>query len=249
MKDFTHPYIDTFFHFPEMNSTNLKALDMIKAGQLNGNFLLVADKQKNGIGRNAHFWFSPLGGLWFTLGLFNVPVSSGLTLFTGIILHQVISQVDASVAKALTIKWPNDLYVDNQKAAGILTSYLSHQKYHLIGCGINTNNRFENNDAALNAISLCEYIGRKISNSELLYSFITTFFQQLPAYIENGINLSYYLAHDYLRFKKITILTEFENYTGMYSGITRDGAILIQLDNGFLQPFYAGSISIINPDN
>ncbi len=193
------------------------------------------------MGRGKNVWISPNGGLWFTLGLFGMPISSNLTIFTGMILHKMISNLDEELALHLKIKWPNDLYFKDKKIVGILSNYMSNFKYHIIGCGINSNNSISKIE--LNAISISEILGKEVSNSQILYSFLTSFFQELPIFIENGLDLSYYSEYDYLRNKNISISTDYEIYSGKCKGITRDGAILLQLPNGSIQPFYAGSIS------
>ncbi len=38
MKDFTHPYLDSYFYFPEIDSTNVIALEMVKNREIQGNF-------------------------------------------------------------------------------------------------------------------------------------------------------------------------------------------------------------------
>ena len=115
------------------------------AREMNFGDVVVALQQKSGRGRRGRKWFSPKGGLYFTIVLPKLSPCRAVML--------------SSVASAMTleeflpdveIKWPNDVYVKNRKICGILSISVGNKT--LIGVGINVSvEKFPEN---LNATSL-----------------------------------------------------------------------------------------------
>jgi BirA family transcriptional regulator, biotin operon repressor / biotin---[acetyl-CoA-carboxylase] ligase len=103
---------------PEIDSTNSELIRRAKAGQTEPT-LLVAEHQTAGRGRLGRTWLDERGQgapsvLMFSLGL---PLSprdwSGLSLAVGLSVAQ-------SLHPELRLKWPNDLWWQGRKLAGIL---------------------------------------------------------------------------------------------------------------------------------
>jgi BirA family biotin operon repressor/biotin-[acetyl-CoA-carboxylase] ligase len=100
--------------------------------------LLVAERQTAGRGRLGRAWHSAAGdSLTFSLGLPLAPADwSGLSLAVGVSLAE-------SLHPAVRLKWPNDLWVDGRKLAGILIETASFgdgaagRRQAVIGVGIN----------------------------------------------------------------------------------------------------------------
>ena len=128
---------------PQVDSSNTELMRRFKAGQLEPT-LLVAERQSAGRGRLGRFWHSQRGGsLTFSLGLPLTPVDwSGLSLAVGISLAESLDSANAPQHR-IALKWPNDLWLVQQKAerklGGILveTATFEGQRYVVIGVGIN----------------------------------------------------------------------------------------------------------------
>lgn len=124
---------------PEIDSTNTELMRRARAGQLDP-VLLVAQRQSAGRGRLGRQWESEaqgLGGsLTFSLGLTLTPADwSGLSLAVGL-------SVASSLHPDLRLKWPNDIYLQDRKLAGILIETVSvgsvgTTRYAVIGVGVN----------------------------------------------------------------------------------------------------------------
>lgn len=77
--------------------------------------------------------------------------------------------------ETVAVKWPNDIYVGDQKICGVLIenslsgSSIGHS---ILGIGINVNQREFRSDAP-NPVSLIHFTGRELPLSELLYEFCT----------------------------------------------------------------------------
>lgn len=121
---------------PEIDSTNTELMRRARVGQLEP-VLLVAERQTAGRGRLGRDWTSDTQAqghtLTFSLGLPLSPADwSGLSLAAGLSLaHSLHPQIQ--------LKWPNDLWLQGRKLAGILieTASVGTQRYVVIGIGIN----------------------------------------------------------------------------------------------------------------
>lgn len=127
---------------PEIDSTNTELMRRAKAGQIEP-VLLVAKKQTAGRGRLGREWHNlakrdeTLPALTFSLGLPLSPLNwSGLSLAVGL-------SIATSLHADLGLKWPNDLWLNDRKLAGILietcavVNLAENQRFVVIGIGIN----------------------------------------------------------------------------------------------------------------
>jgi BirA family biotin operon repressor/biotin-[acetyl-CoA-carboxylase] ligase len=122
----------------QTDSSNSALMRRARAGQT-GPVLLIAELQTEGRGRMGRSWQSDtrdsgrIGVLTFSLGLpLQVQDWSGLSLAVGV-------GVAASLHASLQLKWPNDIWLDQRKMAGILveTANIGATRYAVIGVGLN----------------------------------------------------------------------------------------------------------------
>ena len=129
-----------------IDSTNSELMRRARAGHIKP-CLLVAEQQTAGRGRMGRSWDSApdaaqagkgnaatlVPALTFSLGLPLAPASwSGLSLAVGVAVARCLHS-------RIGLKWPNDLWLDGRKLAGILieTAITAQQRYTVIGVGIN----------------------------------------------------------------------------------------------------------------
>ena len=102
--------------------------------------LVIADEQTSGRGRAGRRWHSePGGGLWLTLlERPNDPVAvQVLSLRLGL---RAAAALDAFARAPIRLKWPNDLFVESAKVAGVLVEARwrgERPDWVAIGFGIN----------------------------------------------------------------------------------------------------------------
>ncbi len=134
---FNIPIVNNILFYDTINSTNDKAKELARRGSVHGS-LVVAKTQTAGKGRLGRSFESKSDeGLYFSL-LLRPDVSPehlpGITLITALAVSKAIDQYcDVKT----NIKWPNDIYFNNKKLAGILTE--AGSDYVVIGIGINVN--------------------------------------------------------------------------------------------------------------
>ncbi len=239
-----HPLFDEIIQKNKLNSTSAYALSLIKDNMIKGNFLIIADEQSAGSGRKKNLWHSPQGGLWFSLGLYNVIQDSSITLLMAVLIHQTITEIYPSLKNVLKIKWPNDIMLENRKVCGILTSYYSWAKYLICGIGLDTNISEMPLELSNIAVSLKDYLNIEINNSFLMKAFLDKLYQQLPIFVEHGFEeyQNYYNQFDFLKGRFISLDTEFQIFRGRVLKINKKGALILELDENIIQPFYSGSI-------
>lgn len=102
--------------------------------------LVIADRQTAGRGRSGARWTSPAAhGLWLTL-LERPRDTSGLEVLALRVGMQTARALDRFAAEPIRLKWPNDLYVDGRKLAGILIEARWREgrlEWVAIGVGVN----------------------------------------------------------------------------------------------------------------
>ena len=176
-------------YFRSLESTNLFAKELIKKNAEEGT-IVVADIQTKGRGRKDRSWFSPEGGLWFSVILYpNIPTQYAmlLTMATSISIVQAIKELTGLSA---VIKWPNDLLLEGKKICGILTELdaeLDRINYSVVGVGINVNNVLED-ELCNKANSIFNIYNSKISRVDLLRLIIKYLDVNYAKLISNDYN-------------------------------------------------------------
>jgi BirA family biotin operon repressor/biotin-[acetyl-CoA-carboxylase] ligase len=133
---------DTFYE-DSVESTNSILKKLAVENKLNSGTVLVTEHQTKGRGQT--------GKSWFDIELASVLMSCYLNLNLNIDTVQIIpTAVGLALSDTITkhcavdteIKWPNDIYIDGRKVAGILLegSIMQNKlEYAIIGIGINVN--------------------------------------------------------------------------------------------------------------
>jgi BirA family transcriptional regulator, biotin operon repressor / biotin---[acetyl-CoA-carboxylase] ligase len=163
---------DKVLEFTSVDSTNIKASELLASKSVEEGTLIVASFQEKGKGQEGNFWESEAGkNLIFSIILnptflkpekqfvLNKIISLGVAEFIQQILPK--SQVK--------IKWPNDIYVGDQKIAGILINNIiqgNSIENAIVGIGVNVNqNVFLSN--APNPVSISQLAGKKFKLLDL----------------------------------------------------------------------------------
>jgi BirA family biotin operon repressor/biotin-[acetyl-CoA-carboxylase] ligase len=122
---------------PRIESTNSELMRRARAGHTEPTFLVAAE-QTAGRGRMGKDWVSRAGdSLTFSVLLPMAPASwSGLSLAVGV---SVAESLGALCSAPIQLKWPNDLWHQGRKLAGILveTAHAGPSRCVVVGVGIN----------------------------------------------------------------------------------------------------------------
>ena len=177
-------------HLPKVDSTNNYAKQMLaKSSPIDGTVIL-ADEQFAGRGQTGNIWQSEAHkNLTFSIIYqtsflkateqfwLNMAISLGIKNAVCSLLSMQHDDNCLLPTKILPtkIKWPNDIYVENQKIAGILienTIVGMHLKYSVIGIGLNVNQQHFSD--TINATSLSLILGKEMNKSDVLNKILAS---------------------------------------------------------------------------
>ncbi len=119
-------------------STQDVAHELAQAGALAGT-LVIADTQYAGRGRAGRVWTSDAGGIWLTM-LERPTDAAALQVLSLRIGLRLAAALDRFAAHLVKVKWPNDLWIEGRKVAGILVEVrwkADRPEWIAIGVGIN----------------------------------------------------------------------------------------------------------------
>lgn len=126
-----------------VDSTNNYTANLLKERKIEHGTVILADEQTSGKGQRGASWFSKAGEN-LLLSVYVVPDNLSveqqvvLTHFASVCLVEILRKIGLSVK----IKWPNDIYINDHKIAGILienTISAGKISNSIIGIGINVN--------------------------------------------------------------------------------------------------------------
>jgi BirA family biotin operon repressor/biotin-[acetyl-CoA-carboxylase] ligase len=218
-------------HLSSIDSTNNYAAKLIKSEKITHGTVILADEQTAGRGQRGNHWLSEAGNN-LLCSIYITPVN--LTVDKSVILSHAVSVSLVHFLKKLgilgSIKWPNDVYVNKRKIAGILienTLSKSVITHSVIGVGINVN---QTHFGALNATSIKNETGNFYSINELVLQFVeslNTIWENLE--LSNADTLrNEYLKYLYLKDIPATYTDETGSFTGIIRGISERGLLLIE---------------------
>lgn len=148
--------------------------------------LVVAGEQTSGRGRDGKSWWSGVGGLMLSFGLElgsnYFPIRREfLPDFSPVVGDVVIEVLQKYILDSdkIELHYPNDVYVNNKKIAGILIES-PIPDFAIIGIGINVNNSAQNAPIELNQTitTLSDLTGTKTNLRKILLELVTTFFSR-----------------------------------------------------------------------
>ena len=236
------------------NSTNEDAKKSAMQAKM---AVVVSEHQKQGRGRSGKTWLSPFAAnLYFSAKCIFSPKSlqhlMALSPYTGILLADILRDFGINAK----VKWPNDIWVNEQKLAGILIEIEKEAEasfFVTIGIGINIldldlHKLGQDNQVIINQdqYTSCEKILDKIIDRNLLTAFIINKLSLLMQQFENNSveNLSDIWANYSALFQQnVRLFSDAQEIIGKEVGIQKDGALLIQLEDKII-PQYMGELSL-----
>jgi BirA family biotin operon repressor/biotin-[acetyl-CoA-carboxylase] ligase len=233
-------------HFTEVDSTNEVAKKLAEEGASEGT-IVIAEVQRRGKGRRGKRWLSPEGGVWMTIILRpDIPLAKAplLTLVTGVAVAQTL-QMECGLD--VGIKWPNDILIGEKKVCGILTEASADKgrlDYVVLGIGIDLNVDVEDFplDLKKGATSLKNELDREIYGVEVVQKFLENFEEvyedfkkgQFQDILTQWRRLSKTIGREVEVHKKGRLVV------GEAVGINRDGALILELEDGSLRKVISG---------
>ena len=230
-------------YLPVTGSTNDDALLAARSGAPHGS-VFVADEQTKGRGRRGNAWLAAPGeSLLFSVLLrpaLELSQTSALTLAIGLALRDVVAPL---VHGNVQIKWPNDLYVDGKKLAGVLVeSQLQGDRLQavIVGVGVNVLTLDFPEEIATRATSLALLGSASLSRESVLQALLAAIATRVDSYQEQGVAglLPELNAADALRDQRFRV----DQVVGVGRGIDDLGRLLVEDDRGELHAILSGTV-------
>jgi BirA family biotin operon repressor/biotin-[acetyl-CoA-carboxylase] ligase len=121
-------------HYRRTDSTNARAKAFAEAGAPGG-LVVTAEEQSAGRGRQGRSWFAPPGTALLCSALLR-PLGDARLLPLAVPLA-VCEACEEVAPVRCAVKWPNDVWVEGRKLAGVLIEGRPEEDWAVIGAGVN----------------------------------------------------------------------------------------------------------------
>lgn len=229
-------------HYPCVDSTNNCCKRLLADGK-KGEFLVIADEQSAGRGRQGKSFYSPSKtGVYFSLVLRPHTALQNVVTATTAASVAVCRAIEELTDKKPKIKWVNDVYLDGKKICGILTEAIGNFEENIvdsviIGIGININTQDFPDD-----ISIAGCLNTKVNRNELVAQTADEL-----ARIAGGdykYFIDYYRSHSMVIGEKIVFIKNGIAYPATAVAIDETGGLEVELESGEHTVLRSGEISI-----
>jgi len=235
-----------------VDSTNSEAERQLAAG-CPVPLVILAREQTQGRGRRGRAWHSPAAGNLYSTFVFRPKIEPArmhnFTLWMGLNICELVANF-CKIAPSL--KWPNDLYVNERKAGGMLTEARidSDQIRDLVfGLGLNLNGRTQDLPRELqrSATSLAEATGTPIDLNRFAAALIGRVLVAYGQFVEGDYRDKFadlWKKHDMLRGRPVNVTQGTRTVGGTATGIDDEGSLIVRLNSGKTERFRAGEVTL-----
>ncbi|KAA0550234.1 biotin--[acetyl-CoA-carboxylase] ligase [Bacillus sp. BGMRC 2118] len=245
-------YIGRTIHYEETVESTQKIAHKLSYDNKPEGTIVVADEQVSGRGRLDRSWHSPkFSGVWMSIILRpKIPLGQapGLTLLTAVAVAQAIEELTELEPE---IKWPNDILINGKKTVGILTEMQAESdriNAIIIGIGINVNQGLDDfpHELREKATSLRIESGVIVNRSALIQVVLMKLEKLYEQFLSHGFFPIKLLWEAYAISigKRIIASTLRGTITGYAKGITDEGVLMLEDDQGTIHHIHSADIEI-----
>ena len=246
----TQHYLSTLEIHQQIDSTNRYLVEQGRQQAVNG-LVCLAEQQTAGKGRRGRQWVSPFGRniylsfLWqFQQGFASI---SGISLAAGVAVIRALKRFGI---ENVGLKWPNDIYWQQQKLGGILVEVAGEAGGAcevVLGLGLNVSLDEQQAESIEQAWTDLQRIssGRLLSRNALTAALIDELLPMMANFDQQG--LAYYLeewrGYDVMLNQNVRLYQGNQQITGIVQGIDDNGLLLLKTETGKIQAFASGEVS------
>jgi BirA family biotin operon repressor/biotin-[acetyl-CoA-carboxylase] ligase len=245
-------FLHDVIYFKEIDSTQQYAKS--PQNRCRNDTLIITSHQKKGVGRFGREWESmPDENLTFSLVKhFEIKIDEIhlVNFYSTFILYDTLRKMYSASGLTINLKWPNDVLINNKKAAGFLldVSDLKNElKKFVIGAGINVNQENFSERISYKATSLMNELNERQSTGEILKNYILNFYSNFSL-IENKEELmNKWRSAAGIKGKKILfkIVADSSEVPATVLDIDHDGGLKVMFEDGKKSKYYSGEISMV----
>ncbi len=219
----------------ELGSTSDEVRQLGLAGHPHG-LVVFAESQTAGRGRRDNRWTSQPGtDLAFSVLLRPESPMTEWPRITTMAALAICQAVESVTALRVFIKWPNDIYLQDRKCAGILAETFmgSTGAFMVLGIGVNVNSEDMPADLRATATSLRLATGQLVDRSGLAIALLKALdlqMRRLGAGFAEAVDEVQ--QRSWLVGKMLTARVEGREVRGLATGLDREGHLVVRDDLG-----------------
>ncbi len=226
--------------FDTLDSTNSEAARQVAGGQLQAPLWILAKQQTRGVGRRGRVWASPKGNFSASV-VFPLTVPLRTAALYSFVAANALYETCRGVLGAdadLSLKWPNDVLLQDRKLAGILLETLGAGPSHLcIGIGVNLNDAPSADvleQGSLAPVRLADFSDDPIAPASFLARLAQAFATEAQSFETLGFapTRTKWLSRAARQGKVITAHTGKVRLRGVFETVDADGALVLQTLDG-----------------
>lgn len=227
-----NPIGQPFIELLSVESTNNYAMGLARAGMAQHGAVVFTHEQTKGKGQRTRKWISQKD-MNIAMSLLAEPKNlkvSELFLLSMMAATGVRQLLLNIVGEDVKIKWPNDIYWRDRKAAGILIENVwqgAGWKFAVIGVGINVN-QTDFGQLKSKAISLKEITGKHFEPVMLAKELCKILEEQYQLLISDPSRIIYqYKAHLYKLNEQIKLKKDNRVFEAIFNDVTINGQMVV----------------------
>ncbi|WGM47363.1 Bifunctional ligase/repressor BirA [Brevundimonas sp. NIBR10] len=233
----------------DVDSTNAEARRRAEAGQT-GPLWIVARCQGEGRGRRGRAWVSETGNLYATLLTTTRKAPAEAAQVTFVAALAVADLICTFVpAPLVTIKWPNDVMIEADKAAGILVESGAHDTGGLwlaVGIGVNLAHAPSGTERPATAIG--GHLKGEVRAAPTVAEAIEVLAHHFAIWMDRWDTLGFqpildaWVARSRGLDQACTARLGHETVSGIADGVAADGSLRLKLADGSMRLISAGDV-------
>lgn len=232
----------------DVDSTNTYLFERA-SDHMGKRYAVFAEKQSSGRGRRGRQWISPFGrNIYLSLLVsFSGGMSSleGLSLAVGIAVEKAMGRLGID---GVGLKWPNDIYVNGRKLAGILLEVTGEYNSHcqvVIGVGLNLSmSEDEAQEIDQPWVDLSR-LRPGLSRNKVAAILLDELLAMVDTFQKDGFASwqQYWSERDIYHNKCVVISSPVRDIEGIVKGVNRKGELMLLTDHG-MEVVTAGELSV-----
>lgn len=221
-------------HFRTTGSTNQVARELAASGAPSGT-VVTSEEQTAGRGRQGRPWATPAGAAlaWSLILRREVPVPGTLPLQIGVAVCEAAEALGVPRAE---VKWPNDVWIEGRKCAGILVEARLQEGWAVVGVGLNLSIGDDQFPDEIRGRATS--IGHGATTASATVALNEAVASRLSAPEQE--TMSEFSRRDALRGRTVS----WAEGTGTANGIDLEGNLLVESPVGCLTPLNAGEVHL-----
>jgi BirA family transcriptional regulator, biotin operon repressor / biotin---[acetyl-CoA-carboxylase] ligase len=231
-------------HLDVTGSTNDVARELAAAGAPAGT-VVVAEEQTAGRGRQGRTWVAPRGRALTVSILLRAAGAESMSLLSPAAAVAVCEACEQIADVSCAVKWPNDVWVDERKVAGILIEARPQEGWAVLGIGLNVDTGADELPAELRdrATSLRIATGAEVGRDAVLEALLAALARRVDAGHDEV--LAAYRGRDALHGRTIGWTAGPTRLEGEAQGVDGRGNLVVLTADGERLTLAAGEVHLL----